>query len=132
MKAESKRMEALMKKLALQQVQQEKDEGEARLTEALEQAKKEFEIEKADVAKKSKAEGIAETQNQIQIILAQEEAKRKKIILNAEREKQVSLIKLECIQEIIFQHLRISLTRLAEISKKNPLLNIYQRFLTID
>lgn len=43
-----------------------------------------------EAVKKGKEQGKAEAQQDIKKILAEEESKRKKIILNAEREKQVS------------------------------------------
>lgn len=79
-----------MKKLAVQQVQQEKEEGEARLLWALEQARIDFEKEKTEASKIAREEGKALAIEEIKEIQAQEEDKRKKIIINAEKEKQVS------------------------------------------
>ena len=88
-KLESKRVEALMKKLAAQQVQQEKEEGEKRQEEALKKARQEFEVEKAEAVKRAREEEKAAAAAEAKRVAGLEEEKRKNIILSAEKEKQV-------------------------------------------
>ena len=88
-KLESKRVEALMKKLAAQQVQQEKEEGEKRQEEALKKARQEFEVEKAEAVKRAREEEKAAAAAEAKQVAGLEEEKRKNIILSAEKEKQV-------------------------------------------
>ena len=89
MKSESKRVEALMKKLAAQQVQQEKEEGEKRLQEALKKARDEFEIEKTGAVQKAREEEKAAATCETKRVAKLEEEKRKHVIFTAEKEKQV-------------------------------------------
>ena len=93
-KAESKRVEAVMKKLAAQQVQQEKDEGQKRLEEALAKAREEFLLEKSEAIQKAREEEKATNADMAKKVAQGEEEKRKQIILAAEKEKQVSRDKL--------------------------------------
>ena len=88
-KAESKRVEAVMKKLAAQQVQREKDEGQKRLEEALVKAREEFLLEKSEAVQKAREEEHATASAEAKKVAQVEEEKRKQIILAAEKEKQV-------------------------------------------
>lgn len=93
-KAESKRVEAVMKKLAAQQVQREKDEGQKRLEEALVKAREEFLVEKSEAVQKAREEEHTTAADEAKKVAQAEEEKRKQIILAAEKEKQVSSDKL--------------------------------------
>lgn len=90
MKVESKRVEALMKKLAAQQVQQEKDEGHKRLEEALAKAREEFKLEMAEAVQQTREEEIVIAADKAKKVAQAEEDKRKQLILAAEKEKQVT------------------------------------------
>lgn len=70
-KAESKRVEALMKKIALQQVQQEKEDGETRLLQAVEQTKRDFEPERQEAFRKGKEEAKIEADIELKNIEAE-------------------------------------------------------------
>ena len=91
MKAESKRVEALMKKLAAQQVQQEKEEGERRQGEALTRAREEWEKDKLVAVDVAKGEVKLAAEEAARKVAAQEEEKRKTLVLAAEKEKQVTM-----------------------------------------
>lgn len=90
-KAESKRVEALMKKLAAQQVQREKEEGHKRLEEALVKAREEYTIEKANAVQKAREEERLIATEEAKRVAQVEEDKRKQLILAAEKEKQVNI-----------------------------------------
>ena len=78
-----------MKKLAAQQVQQEKDEGQKRLEQALIQAREEFLVEKSEAIQKEREDGKALAAAEAKRVAKLEEEKRKSLILAAEKEKQV-------------------------------------------
>ena len=94
MKTESKRVEAVMKKLAAQQVQREKDEGQKRLEEALVKAREQFLLEKSEAIQKAREEDKVTAADEAKKVAQAEEEKRKQIILAAEKEKQVYSDKL--------------------------------------
>ena len=79
----------MMKKLAAQQVQWEKDEGQKRLEEALVKAREEFLLEKSEAVQKAREEEHATASAEAKKVAQVEEEKRKQIILAAEKEKQV-------------------------------------------
>ena len=83
-----------MKKLAAQQVQQEKDEGQKRLEEALKKARDEFLLEKAEAIQKTREEEHVMAIDEAKKVAQVEEDKRKQLILAAEKEKQVELLSL--------------------------------------
>lgn len=83
-----------MKKLAAQQVQQEKDEGQKRLEEALKKARDEFLLEKAEAIQKTREEERVMATDEAKKVAQVEEDKRKQLILAAEKEKQVELLSL--------------------------------------
>lgn len=85
-----------MKKLAAQQVQQEKDDGQNRLEEALKKARDEFLLEKAEAIQKTREEEKAIAADEAKKVAQVEEDKRKQLILAAEKEKQVELLKFLC------------------------------------
>jgi len=91
-KAESKRVEALMKKLAAQQVQREKDEGQKRLEEALIKAREEFMLEQAEAVQQAREEECMIATEEAKRVAQVEEDKRKQLILAAEKEKQVDFM----------------------------------------
>lgn len=72
-----------MKKLAAQQVQQEKDEGQKRLEEALKKARDEFLLEKAEAIQKTREEERAMAIDEAKKVAQVEEDKRKQLILAA-------------------------------------------------
>lgn len=78
-----------MKKLAAQQVQREKDEGQKRLEEALIKAREEFMLEKAEAVQKAREEECVIATEEAKRVAQAEEDKRKQLILAAEKEKQV-------------------------------------------
>lgn len=89
-----------MKKLAAQQVQQEKDEGQKRLEEALKKARDEFLLEKAEAIQKTREEERVMATDEAKKVAQVEEDKRKQLILAAEKEKQVELLSLVYLKGI--------------------------------
>ena len=79
-----------MKKIAAQQVQQEKEEGEKRLREAVVKAEQKCEKEKLAAVKAARAEVQRAAEKEAQNVAVKEEEKRKALALSAENEKQVS------------------------------------------
>lgn len=90
-----------MKKLAAQQVQQEKDEGQKRLEEALKKAREEFLLEKTEAIQKAREEERVIAADEAKKVAQAEEDKRKQLILAAEKEKQVQLVKLITLKNMI-------------------------------
>lgn len=97
-----------MKKLAAQQVQQEKDEGQKRLEEALKKARDEFLLEKAEAIQKTREEERAMAIDEAKKVAQVEEDKRKQLILAAEKEKQVELLSLVYLKGIKIMWLSFS------------------------
>lgn len=97
-----------MKKLAAQQVQQEKDEGQKRLEEALKKARDEFLLEKAEAIQKTREEERAMAIDEAKKVAQVEEDKRKQLILAAEKEKQVELLSLVHLKGIKIMWLSLS------------------------
>ena len=89
-----------MKKLAAQQVQQEKDEGQKRLEEALKKARDEFLLEKVEAIQKTREEERVIATDEAKKVAQVEEDKRKQLILAAEKEKQVELPSLVYLKGI--------------------------------
>lgn len=83
-----------MKKLAAQQVQREKEEGQKRLEEALVKAREEFVIEKAEAVQLTREEERGIAAEETKRVAQTEEDKRKQLILAAEKEKQVMSLML--------------------------------------
>ena len=81
-----------MKKLAAQQVQREKDEGQKRLEEALIKAREEFMLEQAEAVQQARKEERMIAAEEAKRVAQVEEDKRKQLILAAEKEKQVDLV----------------------------------------
>ena len=79
-----------MKKIAAQQVQREKDEGQKRLEEGLVKAREEFMVEKAEAVQQAREEERTIAAEEAKRVAQTEEDKRKQLILAAEKEKQVS------------------------------------------
>lgn len=84
-----------MKKLAAQQVQREKEEGEKRLEEALVKAREEFLLEKSEAVQKAREEERVIAADEAKKVAQAEEEKRKQLILAAEKEKQVPVSDVE-------------------------------------
>ena len=80
-----------MKKLAAQQVQREKEEGQKRLEEALVKAREEYMVEKANAVQKAREEERVIATEEAKRVAQVEEDKRKQLILAAEKEKQVNI-----------------------------------------
>lgn len=78
-----------MKKLAAQQVQEEKDEGHKRLEEALAKAREEFKLEMEEAVQQTREEEKIIAVDEAKKVAQAEEDKRKQLILAAEKEKQV-------------------------------------------
>lgn len=97
-----------MKKLAAQQVQLEKDEGQKRLEEALKKARDEFLLEKAEAIQKTREEERAMAIDEAKKVAQVEEDKRKQLILVAEKEKQVELLSLVYLKGIKIMWLSFS------------------------
>lgn len=97
-----------MKKLAAQQVQQEKDESQKRLEEALKKARDEFLLEKAEAIQKTREEERAMAIDEAKKVAQVEEDKRKQLILAAEKEKQVELLSLVYLKGIKIMWLSFS------------------------
>ena len=97
-----------MKKLAAQQVQQEKDEGQKRLEEALKKARDEFFLEKAEAIQKTREEERVMATDEAKKVAQVEEDKRKQLILAAEKEKQVELLSLVYLKGIKIMWLSFS------------------------
>ena len=97
-----------MKKLAAQQVQQEKDEGQKRLEEALKKARDEFFLEKAEAIQKTREEECAMATDEAKKVAQVEEDKRKQLILAAEKEKQVELPSIVHLKGIKIMWLSLS------------------------
>lgn len=97
-----------MKKLAAQQVQQEKDEGQKRLEEVLKKARDEFLLEKAEAIQKTREEERAMAIDEAKKVAQVEEDKRKQLILAAEKEKQVELLSLVYLKGIKIMWLSFS------------------------
>ena len=81
-----------MKKLAAQQVQREKDEGQKRLEEAVVKAREEFMLEQAEAVQQAREEECMIAAEEAKRVAQVEEDKRKQLILGAEKEKQVDLM----------------------------------------
>lgn len=88
-----------MKKLAAQQVQREKEEGQKRLEEALVKAREEYMIEKANAVQKAREEERVIATEEAKRVAQVEEDKRKQLILAAEKEKQVNIPVVICFFE---------------------------------
>ena len=89
-----------MKKQAQQQLEQTKEAFQLQLKEALHDARIEFEVEKMLAIRESREEEINNAVEEAARMAKMEETKRKKIILEAEKEKAVSLIKLVSIYPV--------------------------------
>jgi HSP90 family molecular chaperone len=96
-KAECRRVEAYMKKQAQQQLEQTKEAFQLQLKEALHDVRIEFEVEKMLAIRESREEEINNAVEEAARMAKMEETKRKKIILEAEKEKAVSSTKLVSI-----------------------------------
>lgn len=99
-KAECRRVEAYMKKQAQQQLEEANEAFQLQLKEALHDARIEFEVEKMLAIREAKEEEINHAVEEAARTADIEETKRKKIILQAEKEKAVSF-KVELIGLII-------------------------------
>ena len=78
-----------MKKIAAQQVQQEKEEGEKRLEVAVAKTRQEYERIKLAAEEAVRAEVQKAAVEQAKKVAREEEEKRKAVALSAEKEKQV-------------------------------------------
>ena len=89
MKGECKRVEAYMRKQAAQQLQQAEEAFDIKLKEALHDARIEFEVEKMLAVRQATEAEINNTIEELARAAELEEQKRKKITLEAEKEKAV-------------------------------------------
>ena len=92
MRAECKRVEAYMKKQTQQQLEQAHETFQGQLKEALHDARIEFEVEKMLALREAREEEINTAVEDAARTAKIEETKRKKILLEAEKEKAVSFI----------------------------------------
>ena len=102
LKAECKRIEAYMKKQATQQLQEAHDDSELRLKEVLHDARIEFEVEKMIAVRQSREDEIGHAIENAAKVADLEDKKRKKIILEAEKEKAVCYSVNICILNLCF------------------------------
>lgn len=98
-KSECKRVEAYMKKQAMQQLQVADDASQWKLQEVLHDARIEFEVEKMLAIRQAREEEINHAIEDAARVARLEDNKRKKIILQAEKEKAVALKNLKLKME---------------------------------